>query len=107
MPARCFGSAEQSDYSNSVRRVARWLLATRPKSVSREEVRRRALCQAATTEDTEHVLQRLAYLGVRADLSRERTGRPSSHWLINQHLLEPRPVAMSRAANKEMTPWRL
>src|SRR6185369_16428552 len=58
-----FDSAELSDHKKRVRRVARWLLATRPKAVSREEVRRRALCQAATAEETEHVLQRLAYLG--------------------------------------------
>jgi hypothetical protein len=59
-----------------VRRVARWLLATQAKAVSREEVRRRALCQAATADETQYVLERLAYLGfVRADLSRERVGR--------------------------------
>ena len=38
-----FDSAELSDYSKRVRRVARWLLDKRPASVSREEVRRRAL----------------------------------------------------------------
>jgi hypothetical protein len=85
-----FDGAELSDYKKRVRRVARWLLATQPKAVTREEVRRRALCQAATAEETEHVLQRLSYLGfVTLDLSREKTGRPSTHWLVNPALSEP------------------
>jgi len=90
-----FDSAELSDHSKRVRRVARWLLATRPKAVSREEIRRRVLCQAATADETEHVLQRLASLGfVALDLSREKIGRPSTHWLVNPALSEtPRPVA--------------
>lgn len=90
-----FDSAELSDHKKRVRRVARWLLATLPRAVSREEVRRRALCQAATADETEHVLQRLAYLGfVTLDLSREKTGRPSTHWLVNPALSEtPNPVA--------------
>jgi hypothetical protein len=90
-----FDSAELSDYSKRVRRVARWLLATQAKAVSREEVRRRALCQAATAEETQHVLERLAYLGfVRADLSRERVGRATTHWLVNPAIIETeKPVA--------------
>jgi uncharacterized protein DUF3987 len=90
-----FDSAELSDHSKRVRRVARWLLATQAKAVSREEVRRRALSQAATADETEHVLQRLAYLGfVSIDLSREKNGRPSSHWLVNPALAETsKPVA--------------
>ena len=41
-----FDSAELSDYSRRVRRVARWLLEKRPATVSREEIRRRALSRA-------------------------------------------------------------
>ncbi|HEX9328447.1 MAG TPA: hypothetical protein VF915_18110, partial [Reyranella sp.] len=83
-----FDSAELSDHSKRVRRVARWLLDTKPKSVSREEVRRRALCQAATADETEHVLQRLHYLGyVQPDLAfRDKPGRPPSRWLVNPAL---------------------
>ena len=90
-----FDSAELSDHSKRVRRVARWLLATQAKAVSREEVRRRALSQAATADETQHVLERLAYLGfVRADLSRERPGRATTHWLVNPALAETeKPVA--------------
>ena len=84
-----FDSAELSEHAKRVRRVARWLLANRPTTVSREDIRRRALSQAATADDTQHVLERLAYLGfVRADLSRERPGRPTTHWLVNPALAE-------------------
>ncbi|MBM3649681.1 MAG: DUF3987 domain-containing protein [Alphaproteobacteria bacterium] len=91
-----FDSAELSDFSKRVRRVARWLLDKRPASVSREEVRRRALSMSATADETEMVLQRLAYLGfVKVDLGdRNRPGRPSSHWRVNPALPEtPNPVA--------------
>ena len=90
-----FDSAELSDHAKRVRRVARWLLDKRPAEVSREEVRRRALCQAATADETQHVLERLAYLGfVRVDLARERAGRATTHWLVNPALAETeKPVA--------------
>lgn len=82
-----FDSAELSDHCKRVRRVARWLLDKRPTEVSREEVRRRGLSQAATAEETQHVLERLAYLGfVRTDLARERPGRATTHWLVNPAL---------------------
>jgi hypothetical protein len=86
-----FDSAELSDYSKRVLRVARWLVARRPADVSREEIRRRALGQAATAEETESVLQRLHYLGyVQPDLaSRDKPGRPSNRWLVNPALAEP------------------
>lgn len=84
-----FDSAELSDHAKRVRRVARWLRDNRPTTVSREEVRRRALCQAATADETQHVLERLAYLGfVRVDLARERVGRSTTHWLVNPALVE-------------------
>ena len=90
-----FDSAELSEHSRRVRRVARWLLDKRPAAVSREDIRRRALSQAATADETQHVLERLAYLGfVRADLSRERPGRATTHWLVNPALAETeKPVA--------------
>ena len=50
-----FDSAELSEHSKRVRRVARWLVEKRPATVSREEIRRRALSQAATADETQHV----------------------------------------------------
>lgn len=85
-----FDSAELSDHKRRVRRVARWLRDTRLTTVSRKEISRRALGQAATADETEHVLQRLHYLGyVQPDPAyRDRPGRPSTHWLVNPALAE-------------------
>jgi hypothetical protein len=91
-----FDSAELSDYSKRVRRVARWLVDKRPADVSREDIRRRALSMSATAEETESVLQRLHYLGyVQPDLAyRDKPGRPPSHWQVNPALTETsNPVA--------------
>jgi hypothetical protein len=72
-----------------VRRVARWLRDTRPAAISREDVRRRPLNQAATAEETQHVLQRLHYLGyVQPDLAYRGRGRPANRWLVNPALSE-------------------
>ncbi len=84
-----FDSAELSDHKRRVRRVACWLRETRPDAVSREEIRRRALGRAATADETEHVLQRLHYLGyVQPDRAYGGRGRPTSHWLVNPALAE-------------------
>jgi hypothetical protein len=85
-----FDSVELSDHKRRVRRVARWLRDARLTTVSRQEVRRGALSQAATADETEHVLQRLHYLGyVQPDPAyRDKPGRPSTHWLVNPALAE-------------------
>jgi|FEC22Drversion2_1045045.scaffolds.fasta_scaffold01638_7 Protein of unknown function (DUF3987) len=85
-----FDSAEPSDHTKRVRRVARWLVDKRPESLSREEVRRGALRQAATADETESVLQRLHYLGyVKPDPAyRDGPGRPANRWLINPALAD-------------------
>jgi hypothetical protein len=70
-----------------VRRVACWLRETRSASVSREEIRKRALRQAASADETQHVLQRLHYLGyVQPDPAYPGRGRPANRWLINPAL---------------------
>jgi hypothetical protein len=83
-----FDSAELSEHSRRVRRVARWLLETRPATVSREDIRRRALSMSATADETQHVLERLHYLGyVQPDLaSRDKPGRPPNRWQVNPAL---------------------
>ena len=85
-----FDSAELSDYGKRVRRVARWLLDKRPATVSRDDIRRRALSLSATADETEGVLQRLHFLGyVRPDLAyRDRPGRPTTHRQVNPALAE-------------------
>jgi hypothetical protein len=83
-----FDSAELSEHAKRVRRVARWLVEKRPATVSREEIRRQALSQAATADETQHVLERLHYLGfVQPDVARrDKPGRPSNFWLVNPAL---------------------
>jgi hypothetical protein len=84
-----FDSAELSDHKQRVRRVARWLRDTRPATVSRQEIRRRALNQAATADETQHVLERLDYLGyVQPDPAYAGRGRPANRWLVNPALAE-------------------
>jgi hypothetical protein len=85
-----FDGVELSDHKRRVRRVARWLRDTRLTTVSRQEITRRALGQAATADETEHVLQRLHYLGyVQPDLAyRDKPGRPSTHWMVNPALAD-------------------
>lgn len=84
-----FDSAELSDHGRRVRRVARWLLDKRPTSMSREDIRRRALGMSATAEETQRVLERLHYLGfVQPDHThRDKPGRPANRWLVNPALL--------------------
>ncbi|MFZ5781059.1 MAG: DUF3987 domain-containing protein [Pseudomonadota bacterium] len=80
-----FDSAELSEPARRVRRVARWLLAHRPPTVSREEIRRRALGLSATADETQSALERLAYLGfVKPELaSHDKPGRPPNRWVFN------------------------
>jgi hypothetical protein len=59
--------------------------------VSREDIRRRALGQTVNASDTNHVLQRLHFLGfVRPDRcdDREGPGRPANRWQVNPALEE-------------------
>ena len=85
-----FDSAELSDHTKRVRRVARWLLDKRPTTVSRDDIRRRALSLSATADETESVLQRLHYLGyVQPDVAyRDKPGRPTTHWQVNPALVK-------------------
>jgi hypothetical protein len=74
-----------------VRRVARWLKEAGATVVSREDIRRRALGQTVNASDTNHVLQRLHFLGfVRPDRcdDREGPGRPANRWQVNPALEE-------------------
>jgi len=76
-----FDSAELSDYSKRVRRVARWLLENRPAEVSREEVRRRALGQQRRLcPRRRRALPRHALRAARADLRAGRAVAGGAHW---------------------------
>jgi hypothetical protein len=83
-----FDRAVPSDHERRVRRVARWLKDEGAAVVSREDIRRRALSQTVDASDTDHVLQRLHYLGfVRPDRCEDRqVGRPAQRWQVNPAL---------------------
>jgi hypothetical protein len=84
-----FDSAELSDHAKRVRRVARWLLDTKPKGMTREDIRRNVLSRSATADETQHVLERLHYLGyVQPDPAYAGRGRPANRWLVNPALVE-------------------
>jgi hypothetical protein len=86
-----FDRAAPSVFDHQVRRVARWLKEAGATVVSREDIRRRALGQTVNASDTNHVLQRLHFLGfVRPDRcdDREGPGRPAKRWQVNPALEE-------------------
>jgi hypothetical protein len=84
-----FDSAELSDHSKRVRRVARWLHGTKPKGVTREDIRRNVLSRSATADETQRVLERLHYLGyVQPDPAYAGRGRPANRWLVNPALAD-------------------
>jgi Protein of unknown function (DUF3987) len=83
-----FDCAAPTDFERRVRRVARWLRDGRAGTVSREDIRRRALGQTVNASDADLVLQRLDFLGfVRPDRSEDRAfGRPAKRWQVNPAL---------------------
>jgi hypothetical protein len=85
-----FDRAAPTDFERRVRRVARWLRDGRAGTVSREDIRRRALGQTVNASDADQVLQRLGFLGfVRPDRSEDRAfGRPAKRWQVNPVLGE-------------------
>ena len=85
-----FDRAAPTDFERRMRRVARWLRDGRAGTVSREDIRRRALGQTVNASDADQVLQRLGFLGfVRPDRSEDRAfGRPAKRWQVNPALGE-------------------
>ena len=85
-----FDCAGVSAGERHARRVARWLrrMRPRPREISREEVRRDALCQTVNAEAAEEVLLRLEEGGlVRLVVTRhEGAGRTRRRWVINPAL---------------------
>jgi hypothetical protein len=74
------------------RRVIHWLQARRASEVSREEVRRNALCHAVNAGAAEQVifcLERAAVLRPLRDEPFSRNGRPARRWQVNPALFLP------------------
>ncbi len=84
-----FGQASPTIAERRVRRVGRWLQRTRPQTVSREEVRREALCQGVDADTAEGVIEQLEQQGVLRMLEPQanRGGGPRRRrWQVNPGL---------------------
>ena len=87
MPARCSTapSSRTTPSACAVSPAGCW--TKRPATVSREDIRRNVLSRSATADETQHVLERLHYLGyVQPDLAYADRGRPANRWLVNPAL---------------------
>lgn len=86
-----FDSAGLTIFDRQVRRAARWLCDTGAELVSREDIRKRALCMSVTASETDQVLHRLDELGfVKPEaVSSTGAGRPAKRWRINPVLSGP------------------
>ena len=57
--------------------------------MTREDIRRNVLSRSATADETQHVLERLHYLGyVQPDAAYAGRGRPANRWLVNPALVD-------------------
>lgn len=76
----------------AARKVARWLKRLGSAEISREEVRRDALCQTVDAEGAEEILARLEAGGVvRPVVTRpDGAGRPRRRWLVNPNFRNSR-----------------
>ena len=83
-----FQRAGRTDRDRHARRVVRWLRDNKFATVTREEMRREALSQAADAQETDRVATRLEEAGVlRLDtVTRQGRGRPAKRWQVNPRL---------------------
>jgi hypothetical protein len=70
----------------AARRVARWLRRVQAAEISREDVRRQALCQTVNAEGAEDVLARLEVGGVLRCVETRTPGRTRRRWQVNPAL---------------------
>jgi hypothetical protein len=79
------------------RRVVRWLRRVRAPQISREEVRREALCQSVDAEEAEEVLARLEAGGVLRPMpatGSSKGGPRRRRWEVHPELRRPSSVAV-------------
>ena len=89
-----FNQAGRSDRDRDreARRVVRWLRANRVAQISREDVRRGALCQSVSADRADAVIAQLEAAAIlrpaEAVTPRRGSGRPSRRWDVNPALLK-------------------
>jgi hypothetical protein len=84
-----FDTALPSDFQRRVRRAARWLRISGETLVSREDIRRKALCQTVNADQATSVvmeLDRLGYLRRKKESERRERGRNAERWEVNPEL---------------------
>ncbi|HEY2870988.1 MAG TPA: hypothetical protein VGJ56_03670, partial [Reyranella sp.] len=84
-----FGQTSLTVDERRVRRVGRWLRRMRLETVSREEVRREALCQTVDAAAAERVIERLERYGAVRMLTIVKEARRGPHkrrWQVNPDL---------------------
>ncbi len=86
-----FDRGAPTTQERQTRRVIHWLQAHKAREVSREDIRRSALCQSATAAAADQVIFRLEAAGILRALRDEpfsRNGRPARRWQVNPALAE-------------------
>jgi len=81
-----FQRASSGDRDRTARRAARWLRRAGLDRVSREDIRREALCQTVNAADADEVIARLEAGGVLRSLPPQGFGRPRRRWEVNPEL---------------------
>jgi hypothetical protein len=82
--AAVFNQAGRTDRDREARRVLRWIQTNAVEEVSRENVRRNALCHAVDADGADRVITRLEQGGVLRVLPLPKgRGRPARRWAVN------------------------
>ncbi|HYD05764.1 MAG TPA: hypothetical protein VEC60_08560, partial [Reyranella sp.] len=84
-----FGQAGTTMADRQARRIALWLRRVRPDMVSREEIRREALCQTVDAQAAEALIERLERYGALRPRAIETSARRGPHkrrWEVNPEL---------------------
>jgi hypothetical protein len=91
-----FDRAGPTDLRRQARRVVRWLRANARSEVTREDIRRHALCRTVTAERTDSVIAHLSVYNVLRSVTFEiqlQGGRPPRLYEVNPSLLAKPPAA--------------
>ena len=99
-----FDRGAPTTQDRQTRRVVHWLRRRKAREVSREDIRRSALCQSATAAAADQVIFRLEAAGILRALRDEpfsRNGRPARRWQVNPALVLPVKAASGVAESAE------
>jgi hypothetical protein len=101
-----FDRGAPSTQDRQTRRVIHWLQMRKASEVSREDVRRSALCQSVAAAAADQVIFRLEGAGILRALREEpfsRSGRPARRWQVNPALLLPAVAEIAQTSSDAVT----